>query len=127
MIVIFLAGLQNVPRVYYEAAEIDGANSFQRFCNVTLPCMSPIIFYNLLMSVIVNLQVVTPAMALTNGGPGNSSRFITYLMYFYAFRQAHLGYASAISFLLFIMVGVFTAVLFATSKTWIFYEEGAKK
>ena len=126
MIVIFLAGLQNVPRVYYEAAEIDGASSFQRFINVTLPCMSPIIFYNLLMSVIVNLQVVTPAMALTNGGPGNSSRFITFLMYFYAFKQAHLGYASAISFLLFIMVGIFTAILFATSRTWIFYEEGAR-
>ena len=127
MIVIFLAGLQNVPRVYYEAAEIDGANSWQRFWNVTVPCMSPIIFYNLLMSVIVNLQIVTPAMALTSGGPGNSSRFITYLMYFYAFKSAQIGYASAISFILFIIVGIFTIILFITSKTWIFYEEGEKK
>jgi multiple sugar transport system permease protein len=127
MIVIFMAGLQNVPRVYYEAAEIDGANSWQRFWNVTVPSVSPIIFYNLLMSVIVNLQIVTPALALTSGGPGNSSRFITYLMYYYGLRVAQLGYASAISFILFILVGIFTGILFATSKTWIFYEEGGKE
>jgi multiple sugar transport system permease protein len=127
MIVIFLAGLQGVPRVYYEAAEIDGANAWQRFWNVTVPSMSPIIFYNLLMSVIINLQVVTPALALTSGGPGNASRFITFLMYHYGFRTAQLGYASAISFMLFLMVGIFTVILFATSKTWIFYEEGGSK
>jgi multiple sugar transport system permease protein len=126
MIVIFLAGLQGVPGVYYEAAEIDGANGWQRFWNVTIPCMSPIIFYNLLMSVVTNLQIVTPALALTQGGPGNSSRFITFLMYHYAFRMAHMGYASAIAFLLFIMVGIFTGILFITSKTWIFYEGGNK-
>ncbi len=80
LIVIFLAGLQNVPRVYHEAAEIDGANSWQRFVHVTVPSMTPIIFYNLLMSLITNMQVVTPALALTNGGPGNSSMFITYFV-----------------------------------------------
>ena len=126
MIVIFLAGLQNVPRVYHEAAEIDGANAWQRFWNITIPCMSPIIFYNLLMSVIANLQVVTPALALTQGTPGNASRFITFLMYDYAFRRGHLGLASAVSFILFIIIGVFTGILFATSKMWIFYE-GEKK
>lgn len=122
LIVIFLAGLQNVPKVYHEAAEIDGANSWQRFRHVTLPCMTPIIFYNLLMSLIANLQVVTPALALTNGGPGNSTRFLTYLMYHYAFKSSQLGYACAISFIIFILIAVFTAILFATSKTWIFYE-----
>ncbi|MDD3920096.1 MAG: sugar ABC transporter permease, partial [Eubacteriales bacterium] len=91
LIVIFLAGLQNVPRVYHEAAEIDGANAWQRFWNVTMPCMTPIIFYNLLMSLITNMQVVTPALALTNGGPGNSSMFMTYLMYRYAFQSQQLG------------------------------------
>ena len=80
LIVIFLAGLQNVPRVYHEATEIDGANSWQRFVHVTVPSMTPIIFYNLLMSLITNMQVVTPALALTNGGPGNSSMFITYFV-----------------------------------------------
>lgn len=68
LIVIFLAGLQNVPVVYHEAAEMDGANGWKRFLHITLPCMTPIIFYNLLMSLIANLQIVTPALALTNGG-----------------------------------------------------------
>jgi multiple sugar transport system permease protein len=124
LIVIFLAGLQNVSRIYYEAAEIDGANAWQRFCHVTIPTMTPIIFYNLLMALITNLQVVTPALALTNGGPGNSSMFITYLMYRYAFKSSQLGYASAISFVFFIIVAVFTGILFATSKEWVFYEGG---
>ena len=126
MIVIFLAGLQNVPAVYHEAAQIDGANAWQRLWKVTLPCMSPIIFYNLLMSVIFNLQVVTPALALTQGTPGNASRFITFLMYDYAFRRGHLGLASAVSFLLFIIIAIFTGILFSTSKMWIF-SEGEKK
>jgi multiple sugar transport system permease protein len=122
LIVIFLAGLQNVPRIYHEAAEIDGANAFQRFRHVTIPSMTPIIFYNLLMSLVTNLQVVTPALALTNGGPGNSSMFITYLMYRYAFKSSQLGYASAISFIFFIIIAIFTGILFATSKDWVFYE-----
>ncbi len=124
LIVIFLAGLQNVPRVYHEAAQIDGASAWQRFVNVTLPCMTPIIFYNLLMSLITNMQVVTPALALTSGGPGNSSMFITYLMYRYAFKSNQIGYASAISFVFFILIAIFTGILFATSKGWIFYEGG---
>lgn len=122
LIVIFLAGLQNVPRVYHEAAQIDGANSWQRFCNITVPCMSPIIFYNLLMSLITNMQVVTPALALTNGGPGNSSMFMTYLMYKYAFKSNQMGYACAISFTFFIIIAIFTGIVFKTSKSWIFYE-----
>lgn len=122
LIVIFLAGLQNVPRVYHEAAEIDGANGFQRFWNVTLPCMTPIIFYNLLMALITNMQVVTPALALTSGGPGNSTCFMSYLMYRYAFISNRLGYACAISSIFFLLIGVFTIILFATSKSWIFYE-----
>lgn len=124
LIVIFLAGLQNVPRVYFEAAEIDGANFWQRFWNITIPCMTPIIFYNILMALITNLQVVTPALALTNGGPGNSSCFLSYLMYIYAFRSGKISYASAISFISFLLIGVFTVILFVTSKSWIFYQEG---
>lgn len=127
LIVIFLAGLQNVPRVYHEAAEIDGANGWQRFRNVTLPCMTPIIFYNLLMSLITNMQVVTPVLALTSGGPGNSSRFMTYLMYDQAFVNGKFGYASAVSFVFFVIIAIFTAILFATSKSWIFYEGGDER
>lgn len=117
LIVIFLAGLQNVPRVYMEAAEVDGANAWQRFWNVTIPSMKPIIFYNLLMSLITNLQVVTPALALTNGGPGNSSCFLSYLMYIYAFRNGKLSYACAIAFISFLLIGVFTIILFATTSS----------
>ena len=120
LIVIFLAGLQNVPRVYHEAAEIDGANSWQRFWHITIPCMTPIIFYNLLMAIITNLQVVTPALAVTQGGPGNSSRFISYVMYQYAFRSGKLSYACAISFVSFLLIGLFTLILFISSKTWMF-------
>ena len=120
LIVIFLAGLQNVPRVYHEAAEIDGANSWQRFWNITIPCMTPIIFYNLLMAIITNLQVVTPALAVTQGGPGNSSRFISYVMYQYAFRSGKISYACAISFVSFLLIGIFTVILFITSKSWMF-------
>lgn len=124
LIVIFLAGLQNVPRVYLEAAEIDGANGWHRFWNVTVPCMTPIIFYNLIMSLVTNLQVVTPALALTNGGPGNSSRFISYVMYQYAFKDGKYGYACAISFVLFLMIAAFSSLLFLSSKSWVYSAGG---
>jgi multiple sugar transport system permease protein len=127
LIVIFLAGLQNVPRVYHEAAEIDGAGAWQRFRHVTIPCMTPIIFYNLLMALVTNLQVVTPALALTSGGPGTSSMFMTYLMYRYAFVSSQLGYASAISFIFFIIIAIFTGIFFASSREWVFYEGGDDK
>lgn len=127
LIVIFLAGLQNVPVTYHEAAEMDGANGWQRFLHITLPCMSPIIFYNLLMSLIANLQIVTPALALTNGGPGNSSRFLTYLMYDQAFVNYRLGYACATTAVIFVILAGFTGVLFKTSNRWIFNEGGDDK
>lgn len=127
LIVIFLAGLQNVPGVYHEAAEMDGASGWQRFLHITLPCMTPIIFYNLLMSLIANLQVVTPALALTNGGPGNSSRFLTYLMYDQAFVNYRLGYASATTMVIFAILAVFTIALFKTSGRWIYNEGGDDK
>ena len=76
LIVVFLAGLQNVPRTYLEAAEIDGTNAWQRFWHITVPCMTPIIFYNLLMSMVTNLQIVVPALAATSGGPGQATNFI---------------------------------------------------
>jgi multiple sugar transport system permease protein len=126
LIVIFLAGLQNVPRVYHEAAFIDGANTWQRFRHITIPCMTPIIFYNLLMSLVTNMQIVVPALALTNGGPGNSSMFMTFLMYRYAFQSNQMGYACAISFVFFLLIAVFTGILFVTSKSWIFYEGDSK-
>lgn len=80
LIVIFLAGLQNVPSVYLEASKIDGANAWQRFWNVTIPSISPIIFYNILTALITHLQVINPSLALTNGGPAKKSMFMSYVI-----------------------------------------------
>ena len=125
LIVVFLAGLQNVPRIYHEAAEIDGANAWQRFWKITMPCMTPIIFYNMLMSLISSLQVFVPSFTLTSGGPGNSTTFLSYLIYRYAFTASgRLGYASAIAAVFFVLIGIFTLILFATSKFWVFYMGG---
>ncbi len=127
LIVIFLAGLQNVPRVYHEAAEVDGANGFQRLIHITIPCMTPIIFYNLLMSLVTNLQVITPALSLTKGGPGTGSYYMCYMLYNKAFNSHQYGYGSAIAVILFILIAIFTAILFSTSNGWIFYEGDEKE
>jgi len=131
VIVIKIAGIANVPRTYLESAEIDGANAWHRFWKITIPCMSPIIFYNMLMSLITNMQVVVPSLMLAGGGQSGqtvipqSFRFVTYEMYMTAFgRGGFLGRAGAISFALFVLIGIFTAILFATSKKWLFYEGG---
>ena len=125
--VIFLAGLQNVPRVYHEAAEVDGANGFQRLIHITIPCMTPIIFYNLLMSLVTNLQVITPALSLTKGGPGTGSYYMCYMLYNKAFNSHQYGYGSTIAVILFILIAIFTAILFSTSNGWIFYEGDDKE
>jgi len=127
LIVIFLAGLQNVPRTYIEAAEVDGANFWQRFWRITIPCMTPIIFFNMLMSLVVNLQVVVPALAVTSGGPGQSSMFMTYLLYHFGPRTGQYALASAMAFVFFIISAILAAVIFLTSKNWIFYEGGDDK
>jgi multiple sugar transport system permease protein len=124
LIVIFLAGLQNVPRVYLEAAEIDGANSWQCFWHITIPSISPIIFYNVLMALISNLQVINPALAITNGGPQNGSMFMSYIIYIYAFQKNKIGYGCAYAAVFFVMVGIATLILFKTSKEQYFGEGG---
>lgn len=127
LIVIFLAGLQNVPRVFLEAAEIDGANAWKKFWHITIPSISPIIFYNMLMALITNLQVINPALAMTNGGPQNKSMFMSYIIYMYGFQKNRLGYASAYAVIFFIMVGLATVVLFATSRTKFFSSGGNER
>lgn len=123
LIVIFLAGLQNVPGVYIEAAKIDGANAWQRFWNITIPSITPIIFYNVLTALITHLQVINPALALTNGGPGKKSMFMSYVIYMYGFQKNKMGYAAAYAVIFFILVGIFTIVLFKTQKEQLFGEE----
>jgi multiple sugar transport system permease protein len=121
-IIIFLAGLQNVPKVFYEAAEIDGASRVSRFVHITIPMMSPVIFYNFLLSMIGAMQAFTQAYVLTGGGPNNATLFTVFLIYREGFRQNRFGYANAVSFLFFIIVGLMTALIFKTSNKWIFYE-----
>jgi multiple sugar transport system permease protein len=126
LMIIFLAGLQNVPQVYHEAAEIDGANGFLRFRHITIPMMTPIIFYNSLMSLISAMQAFTQAFILANaspnGLPNRSLLFTAFLIYRDGFRNNNFGYASAIAFIFFIIIGLITLVIFKTSNKWIFYE-----
>jgi len=130
IIVIKIAGISNVPRTYLESAEIDGANAWHRFWKITIPCMSPIIFYNMLMSLITNMQVVVPSLMLTGGGQSGATvtpaqfRFVAYELYNTAFNFGWLGRAGAVSFMLFVLIGILTAILFSTSKKWLFYEGG---
>jgi len=130
IIVIKMAGLSNVPRTYLESAEIDGANAWHRFWKITIPCMSPIIFYNMLMSLITHMQVVVPSLMLAGGGQSGATvipqefRFVAFEWYMTAFSGGFLGRAGAVSVGLFVLVGIFTAILFATSKSWLFYEGG---
>ncbi len=126
LIVIFQAGLGNVPRVFYEAAEMDGANALRRFFHVTLPFMSPIIFYNLLMSLIANMQVVVPSLvyAGSNRTTYPEYTFMSFLLYRTGFINNDLSYASAISFVFFLIIGAFTLALFRFSGRWMFYEGG---
>jgi multiple sugar transport system permease protein len=122
LVIIFLAGLQNVPQVYHEAAEIDGAGTFLRFIHITIPMMTPIIFYNFLMSVIGSMQAFTQAFVLTSGGPNNATLFTVFLIYREGFRNNNFGYASAISFIFFLIIGLLTLIIFKVSNNWIFYE-----
>ncbi len=122
LIVIFLAGIQNVPRAYLEAVEIDGGNTWHKFRHVTVPMMTPIIFFNFLMSMINNLQVFVPAQALTKGGPNDSSLFLVYLIYREGFMKNNFGYACAISLIFFVFIAALTGFIFKTSDKWLFYE-----
>jgi len=130
IIVIKMAGLGNVPRVYQEAAEIDGANAWHRFWKITIPCMTPIIFYNMLMSLVTHMQVFVPSLMMAAGGSAGratvpeSYLFMTFTMYREGFMNSFMGRANAIAFIFFVLVGIFTAILFATSKSWLFYEGG---
>ncbi len=122
LVVIFLAGLQGIPKTYMEAVEVDGGNLWHKFRHVTVPMMTPVIFYNFLMSMIVNLQGFVPPYAITKGGPSDSTLFMVYLIYREGFMRNNFGHASALSVLFFLFIAVLTAIIFATSRLWTFYE-----
>ena len=122
--VIFLAGLQDIPRVYYEALEIDGGNAWHKFRHITLPLISPTMFFNLVMGIIGALQVFGQAYIITEGGPNNASLFYVYNLWRVAFRYMEMGTASAMARILFLVVLVLTVFVFKTSNKWVYYEGG---
>jgi multiple sugar transport system permease protein len=123
--VIFLAGLRQIPRMYYEAASTDGAGSWRQFRSITIPLLSPIVFFNLVLGIIGAFQSFTQAYVISNGsgGPTNSTLFITLYLYQKAFGSLQMGYASAIAWLLLLIVGAATAINFWASKYWVFYDD----
>ncbi|MCE7983772.1 MAG: sugar ABC transporter permease [Caldilinea sp. CFX5] len=120
--VIFLAGLQGVPAELYEAASIDGANSGQRFWQITLPMLTPVIFFNLLIGLIDSFQIFSSAYIMTDGGPQNRTLFYVLYLYRNGFKYFQMGYASALAWVLFVIVLLFTLLQFRLSKRWVYYE-----
>jgi multiple sugar transport system permease protein len=119
---IFLAGLQNIPRDYYEAARIDGANTRQLFLKITLPLLSPTIFFVLVIFMIGAIQVFDTIIVLTGGGPGDASRSVVMYIYEQAFQKFDLGYASSIAMTLFAVILVLTLLQFWFGRRWVHYE-----
>jgi multiple sugar transport system permease protein len=122
--IIFLAGLQGIPETLYEAASIDGASGWHRFWHVTLPMLSPTIFFNLIIGLIGSFQVFTSVYVMTSGGPGTASLMLVLYVYRHAFQNFKMGYASALAWLLFGIVLVLTVVQFRLSRRWVYYEAG---
>lgn len=119
---IYLAGLQGVPQHLYEAAEIDGASVASRFRHVTLPILSPTIFFNLVMAVIGTFQTFTSAYIMTQGGPNEASLYYVLYLYRKAFEQFQMGYASALAWILFVIILAFTLLVIKSSPLWVYYE-----
>jgi multiple sugar transport system permease protein len=123
--VIFLAGLKQVPLELYEAAKIDGASKVRQFFKITLPMISPIVLFNLIMQIISAFQAFTPAYIVSGGqgGPLDSTLFYTLYLYQKAFTHFDMGYAAAMAWVLLIGIAIITAIIFGTSKKWVFYQE----
>ncbi|WP_407358609.1 sugar ABC transporter permease [Microbacterium sp. LTA6] len=121
--VIFLAGLKGVPAELYEAASVDGAGPWRKFFNVTLPMLSPVIFFNLLLEMINAFQIFASAYIIGSGtgGPAGATNYYTVYLYTRAFRDGQLGYASAMAWVLLIVVGIIAFLMFRTSRSWVHY------
>lgn len=122
--VIFLAGLQGISESYYEAARLDGATTWMQFRKVTLPMLSPVMFFNTILGVIGAFQVFTSAYIMTGGGPNNASLFYALYLFRNAFEYFKLGKASALAWILFVILMVITFIQFRVSKRWVHYEGG---
>jgi len=122
---IFLAGLKQIPPEMYEAASMDGAGKISQFFKITVPLLTPIIFFNLVLQMIGAFQAFTPAFIVSNGngGPYDSTLFYTLYIYLQGFGYFHMGYASAMAWVLLMIIAVFTAVAFSSSRYWVFYQD----
>jgi multiple sugar transport system permease protein len=121
---IFLAGLRQIPVTYYEAASIDGAGPFRQFLNITLPQMTSVIFFNLIMQLINGFTVFTQAFVVSGGSGDPQYSTLVYALYLYqrAFKYFNMGYASAMAWVLVLIIALFTGIIFKTSGKWVFYE-----
>lgn len=125
---IFLSGLKSIPETLYEAARIDGANAWTRFFRITLPMLSPVVFFNAVMGIINGFQTFTNGYIITNkGGPIGSTMFYMINLYQNAFVYHKAGYASALAWILFIIILTFTVLVFRSSDLWVFYESNVKE
>jgi multiple sugar transport system permease protein len=120
--IIFLAGLQGISKTYYEAAEIDGAGPLRQFRHITYPLLTPTLFFSLITGLIGSFQVFTQAFVITRGGPNNATMFYMLNLYLQGFQSLKMGYASALAWILFVIVLVITAIQLMVSKRWVFYE-----
>lgn len=125
--VIYLAGLQNIPPHLYEAAEIDGAGSVSRFFKITLPLLTPTLFFQLIVEMIDSFRVFTQAFIITHGGPLNATYFYMLYLYEEAFQNFNMGYASAMAIVLTVIILTATVILYRTSNRWVYYEAEAER
>ena len=122
--VLFLAGLKNIPTELYEAASVDGANKWVQFWHVTFPLLTPVVFFNLIMQIIHALQEFTSAFIITNGGPNHGTYLMGVKIYEDAFQNLKMGYASAASWVMFVTILLITMLVFKSSSAWVFYNDG---
>lgn len=123
--IIFLAGLRQIPQDLYEAASMDGAGTWRKFRKITLPLLAPVIFFNMVLQIIEGFKAFTPAYVVSGGtgGPIDSTLFYTLYLYQEAFSYFRMGYASALAWVLLLIIGAFTGISFLTSKYWVYYED----
>ncbi|RSL34774.1 sugar ABC transporter permease [Salibacterium salarium] len=120
---IFLAGLRNIPSTFYEASAVDGAKPIQQFFMITLPMLTPVILFNTIMQTIQGFMAFTPAFVVTEGDPINSTLLYILYMYRQAFEYFNMGYAAALAWVMLIIIAIFTALIFKSSKYWVHYED----
>ncbi len=125
--IIYLAGLQGIPTDLYEAAEVDGASGWARLWNITLPMMTPVLFFQLIVGIISALQIFTQAFIMTSGGPNNATLFLVLYLYRNAFQYFKMGYASAIAWVLFLYIFLLTLLVLRSSSMWVYYEGEMRK